>query len=149
MTSAYRVLYCSRQCLTGTDEEVDRQIAEILAVSRRNNARDGVTGALLYSRGCFAQVLEGRLADIERVFERIGRDERHRDLTVVSFGPVSTCEFGDWSMAYDPAPQHGSERLAAVTGAAIDAAFAGRTQGGTELLMIMRGIMVREHEWAN
>ena len=149
MAGIYRVLYCSRQCLTGTDEEVDQQIEHILAVSRRNNARDGVTGALLYNRGCFAQVLEGPLAAIERVFERIGRDERHSDVTVVSFEPVERYEFAEWSMAFDPAPLRGSTRRAAETGAAIDAAFSGRTQGGTELLTLMRGIMVREHEWAN
>lgn len=34
-------------------------IADILAVSQRNNRRDNITGALLYNEGVFFQVVEG------------------------------------------------------------------------------------------
>ncbi len=72
----------------------------ILAVSRRNNARDGVTGALLFSERCFAQVLEGPLAAVSQTFERIQLDERHGEVTVLLSERGAARRFGDWAMAY-------------------------------------------------
>ncbi len=73
--------------------------AAILAVSRRNNARDRVTG-LLYANGKrFLQVLEGETVDVERTLVRITADTRHRAMVVLSCRDVSVREFGDWAMA--------------------------------------------------
>lgn len=73
--------------------------AAILAVSRRNNARDRVTG-LLYANGKrFLQVLEGEAVDVERTLARITADPRHRAIVVLSCRDVSVREFGDWAMA--------------------------------------------------
>jgi hypothetical protein len=41
------------------------------------NLRDGLTGALIYLDGCFAQVLEGPSGPLAAAFARIGRDPRH------------------------------------------------------------------------
>jgi hypothetical protein len=75
-------------------------IQAILAASRRNNPSVGVTGALMFNAGCFAQVLEGPKAGIEHTFERIQQDERHGDVSVLSFGPVADRSFDRWSMAF-------------------------------------------------
>ncbi|VXD04310.1 BLUF domain-containing protein [Sphingomonas sp. 8AM] len=73
--------------------------AVILATSRRNNARDGVTG-LLYANGKrFLQVLEGDPVDVERTLARITADPRHRAMVVLSCRDVSAREFGEWAMA--------------------------------------------------
>ena len=69
-------------------------------VARSKNLRLGVTGALLFSRGQFAQVLEGSLESVETVFEAIQLDARHRDLNVLFFQPIEKRDFGDWSMAF-------------------------------------------------
>ena len=53
--------------------------ADILRTSRRNNAEVGVTGALMFNGGAFAQVLEGPRRGVESTFERIQRDQRHGD----------------------------------------------------------------------
>ncbi len=75
-------------------------IAAILAVSRRNNARDGVTG-LLYADGVrFLQALEGPADRVEAAFARIGRDPRHRAVVVLSRRTVDEREFGPWQMAH-------------------------------------------------
>lgn len=55
------------------DEEVDR----LLAVARRNNARDGVTGALLLAGNTFFQILEGDGDAVESTYARIVDDARH------------------------------------------------------------------------
>lgn len=73
--------------------------ATILATSRRNNARDGLTG-LLYTNGKrFLQVIEGEPADVERTMARIDADPRHRAMVVLSSRDVGTREFGAWAMA--------------------------------------------------
>ena len=75
-------------------------VTSILAVSRRNNARDQVTG-LLYADGVrFLQALEGPGAMVEAAFARIQQDARHRALVVLSRRSVEQREFGDWVMAH-------------------------------------------------
>jgi hypothetical protein len=99
-TQLYSLAYFSRNAITGTAIEVQAQIDSILASARRNNARDGVTGALLFSDGCFAQVLEGRRADIEAIFEVIQCDTRHRDVTILHLHPVERRSYAEWAMAF-------------------------------------------------
>jgi hypothetical protein len=75
-------------------------IAEILATSRANNARVGVSGLLLFVNGVFAQVLEGDPASVEAVYARIVADPRHQDPEILSDRTVERRTFDDWSMAY-------------------------------------------------
>jgi hypothetical protein len=96
--SVYFLLYVSRSLLRlpGQSGEVDR----IVAVARRENARLGVTGALVFSRAHFAQVLEGDRQAVETLMARIRRDSRHDSVTVVAEGPRDGRLFPHWSMAY-------------------------------------------------
>ena len=71
----------------------------LLATSRRNNSRDGVTGLLFFNGKRFLQGIEGEAAAIERTFARIGRDERHHAMVALSDRTVTAREFGDWAMA--------------------------------------------------
>lgn len=76
------------------------EIAKILTVSRRNNARDAITG-LLYADGRrFLQVLEGPEDAVERTYSRIGGDPRHRAVVTLSRRIIDAREFGDWAMAH-------------------------------------------------
>lgn len=91
-----RVVYTSRA--RGDAENLLMQV-DILATSQRNNARDGLTGALLIHEGRFLQVLEGAAQDIDRLMARLARDSRHDELVVVERGPIGARRFGDWAMA--------------------------------------------------
>ena len=95
----FRLVYVSRNRLRGDPAAMEREVANILAVSRRNNVRAGVTGALLFSADCFAQTLEGRRDAVEAVFERIQCDPRHSNTVVLQLEPAAAV-FADWSMAY-------------------------------------------------
>ena len=95
-----RLIYYSRNRGGMSPSELDKMVAQILAASRRNNARVAVTGALMFNAGCFAQVLEGPRSAVEQTFERIQQDERHGDVTVLSFGLVDKRSFDRWSMAF-------------------------------------------------
>lgn len=96
----YKLLYCSRNHIGGTPEQQRSEVERILASSRRNNVRQGLTGALLFNGDWFAQVLEGSLQAVEAAFERIQRDDRHSDVTLLESGYVAGRDFGEWSMAY-------------------------------------------------
>ncbi len=96
----YSLAYFSRNAMTGPPEVIEAGISEILQVAREKNRRAGVTGALLYSGGCFAQVLEGQQATLEDLFETIQYDPRHDDVTVLHFHPIEARSFAGWSMAY-------------------------------------------------
>jgi hypothetical protein len=96
----YRLAYFSRNSLLGSLDQVGAEVQQILEVSRRNNQRVGVTGALLFNCSCFAQVLEGPLNAVEETFERIQRDTRHADVTVLELAMAPVREFPAWSMAF-------------------------------------------------
>lgn len=140
MTQLYRVLYCSRNHLAGLPETYPGVIREILATSRKNNARDGVTGGLLFSEGCFAQVLEGPLEMLERAFERIQCDGRHWTVTVLQSGPIEARDFPDWSMAFTEGDMAGNP----LAEAALSGAFSGQSSAGDDMLKLMRSVIVRE-----
>jgi len=74
-------------------------IDQILAASRRNNHADDITGLLLYDGYRFLQALEGEPLRVQRAFERIKADPRHRAIVMLSSYEVTARSFGDWSMA--------------------------------------------------
>ena len=81
----------------------DSMLNGILLQARRNNARDGLTGALVVRRDLYLQLLEGPEAAVTATFERIKRDNRHLAVKVLSFEPVALRLFPDWTMRDDPA----------------------------------------------
>jgi hypothetical protein len=139
----FSLAYFSRNAIEGTAEDMQSAIATILASARRNNARHGVTGALLFSDGCFAQVLEGLREDVELVFETIQCDPRHSDVTIMHLHEVEERSFGDWSMAFggidgvsiDP-------RINADGMGPVDGILA--MQAGTNLLAALRNVVHRD-----
>ena len=108
-TQIFRLVYASRCLLPADGAGFDEQVQNILDASRRNNPRQDITGALLFSSDCFAQTLEGPAQAVEEAFERIQLDSRHTDTVILRAGMVEARDFGDWSMAY--AGRQSAERL--------------------------------------
>lgn len=73
-------------------------IDDLVRSSQAHNQRHDITGALLFLHGTFLQYLEGSQADLQALFERISRDERHCDLVVIDFGWTMSRIFPKWSM---------------------------------------------------
>ena len=78
----------------------DAELADLLALSRRNNEATGISGMLLYADGNFIQYIEGPADKVTSLYRRIGEDPRHRNLTVLVEGDADRRRFPDWSMGY-------------------------------------------------
>ncbi|CAO4149431.1 BLUF domain-containing protein [Methylorubrum aminovorans] len=100
MSDLYRLVYASKNILQGDEAGKRDDVSQILAASQHNNKKVGVTGALMFNGGAFAQVLEGPRRGVEVTFERIQQDPRHGDVTVLQCGPVEQRAFSNWSMAF-------------------------------------------------
>lgn len=98
MSSLTSLMYISRSLIENAQER--QAIASILDTSRRNNAREDVTGALLLDDGHFMQVLEGERALVDARYASIRCDQRHTDVQLVAQAPIAVRRFSQWSMAY-------------------------------------------------
>ena len=96
----YRLVYYSRNAVAGDANALAAAVTSILAKSQVNNQREGVTGALMFNSGCFAQVLEGARPAVENVFERIQQDARHGEVSLLAFDPAPCRAFENWSMGF-------------------------------------------------
>ncbi len=76
------------------------QLQELLGKSRDYNAEHGITGLLLYSDGCFVQVLEGPEDAVRALYAKIQQDPRHTQVLTVREGPGPHRYFADWSMDF-------------------------------------------------
>ncbi|MCW1430291.1 BLUF domain-containing protein [Novosphingobium sp. JCM 18896] len=111
--SLARLVYYSRNRIAG---DALPEIDAILASSRRNNAGAGVTGALLFNMGCFGQILEGPRRAVEATFERIQRDERHGEVSLLDFQGIDERAFSNWSMAFVGSSKLDEDRFADIAG---------------------------------
>lgn len=81
----------------------DAMLGGILIQARRNNARDGLTGALIVRHDLYMQLLEGPDAAVETTYGRICKDNRHLAVRLISRAPVAERMFPHWTMRDDPA----------------------------------------------
>ena len=76
------------------------ELLELLNESREYNGAHGITGLLLHREDSFLQVMEGRRADIETLYERIKADPRHVRVEVLFQDKIDKREFSDWQMGF-------------------------------------------------
>lgn len=88
-----QLTYVSRNALSGGANTLNRQLGDILAVSRRNNGRDGITGYLVSDGAWFLQILEGDHEKVMAALVRIRFDARHSDVAVISTREIRTRSF--------------------------------------------------------
>ena len=143
--AVYRLVYYSRNLITSDPDAVAAEIENILAVSRTNNARDGITGALMFNAGCFAQVLEGPLDVVEAAFERIQQDERHGEVSLLALEPIAARAFPNWAMGFVGMSDADACRFAGIA-AASD--FDPSRFSGDRLHSILRDLAIEEERAA-
>jgi hypothetical protein len=99
MSMAYlQLIYVSRSF--GFDSAI---LSGILLDARRCNVRDGITGSLICREDLYLQLLEGPEAAVDACFARIGKDDRHLNVRLISRRMVEDRLFPQWAMRDDPA----------------------------------------------
>jgi hypothetical protein len=91
-----QLIYTSRAAVGFSGERVE----ELLDQARRANQALGITGILLYDGDLFVQLLEGEAADVDALFDRIKRDQRHAGIQPLIREDTPERQFSNWSMAY-------------------------------------------------
>ena len=91
-----QLLYVSRPAEQLTHAEVQ----QIVSASRRQNWHSGLTGCLLFTGSAFAQVLEGPVATVQTLFERLRGDARHTDVRILWSEAAGARRFANWTMGY-------------------------------------------------
>jgi len=89
-----RLTYASRPSKELSIHEVDT----ILAISKRNNAANHLSGILVYGDHFFLQCLEGPRNEVNDTYLRIARDPRHTDCMLLRYEHVDCRIFGQWAM---------------------------------------------------
>lgn len=107
MNKLVQMVYISRanMPITSKNDEIGPEISKILRKSRANNRANNIVGALYFGNGYFFQCLEGDESALMSLYEKLKKDDRHKDLKIISLKPVDSRSFGDWEMKYLPAEQ--------------------------------------------
>ena len=76
------------------------ELESILNVSGHNNARDALTGVLMFNGAIFVQSVEGPKASVDRLMARLAGDSRHCQIDIHDDRSIPKRIFADWSMGY-------------------------------------------------
>lgn len=90
-----RLIYKSQTSWDLLSNEVLLKLAETSADS---NAEREITGLLILSAESFLQVLEGPAGEVNDLYLRIARDERHGKLRLLRFESITERSFKEWAM---------------------------------------------------
>lgn len=77
-------------------------IDEILETSRLRNGQMGITGCLVYYNRRFIQILEGDQQVLQELYQKIEKDNRHRQVRIIAENRLVKRTFPEWGMAYFP-----------------------------------------------
>ena len=96
MKSLISLIYASRS----TENFHEHEIPDLLKQARIANAKQELTGMLLYISSSFLQVLEGQSEMVDAVFSTILRDKRHTQLTLIARESILERAFEGWTMMH-------------------------------------------------
>jgi hypothetical protein len=96
MKALNSLIYASRS----TECFHEHEIPDLLQQVRIANAKQELTGMLLYICGSFLQVLEGQPEMVDAVFSRITRDKRHTHIRLIAKESIPERAFEGWTMMH-------------------------------------------------
>ncbi|MBY6204932.1 BLUF domain-containing protein [Halomonas denitrificans] len=94
--------YCSKAAFPGEARSigVHHEVARILTVSRRNNRNGSISGLLHFAEGRFFQYLEGPADEVDALYARICRDDRHTEVRRLTRRPLARRRFDGLPMKF-------------------------------------------------
>ncbi len=81
------------------------ETSDLIATSRSNNARDDITGVLLYTGDSFLQIIEGRDIAVSALWRRLAVDDRHHSIVSLFDRTERDRGFSGWRAGYVPEQQ--------------------------------------------
>ena len=106
-----RIGYVSKFSRQLTQSEIDTLGTDAAEYNRSVE----ITGMLVATGSIFYQVLEGPQAAVDKLFEKIASDRRHRDFLILDVQEgLKDRQFPDWSMKTVNLDAEGVERLAPI-----------------------------------
>ena len=136
----FRLFYRSDSELIGGERAVREAAFGIADTAAERNAREGITGALMFAGNVFVQLLEGERDALEATFERVCRDTRHRRILIIDYSEIEQRVFDSYAMvAFE-----GDERARAlfpVIGESTN--FAHRTMTATAAVALMQRMLTK------
>ena len=97
----FRLTYFSKTNLSSDGEEKPQQkIKSILDDGLAANKDRNITGALIFNKDYFVEIIEGSREEVSRTFAQIAKDNRHSDPVILECTPVDARQFDCWSMSY-------------------------------------------------
>jgi hypothetical protein len=102
MPELIELVYASRSNVarskSGTG--IEPEIGRILTQSRRNNQPLEIGGVLCFGNDTFFQCLEGERDAVEKLYNKLHDDSRHRDVTLLRKRSIDRRRFKLWAMKY-------------------------------------------------
>ena len=92
----YQLVYASQYHNLSVLEVVEG----IVEKAKRNNLKNKLTGVFVLGSGYFLQCLEGGRTAINKTFNRISRDSRHFNVTILTYKKSLERTFPFWTMAF-------------------------------------------------
>ena len=89
-----RCVYASR----ATKGLASASLDGILADSRKNNSKKGITGILISAGDYFIQALEGGRDQVSQIYNQITQDKRHNHVILLAFDEIAQRSFEGWTM---------------------------------------------------
>jgi hypothetical protein len=89
-----RLMYASRAAQPLGAEE----LSALVRHCQTSNPKLGITGVLCSSEGLYIQVLEGGRAAVNKLYNQIAADPRHRDVTLLTYEEIAERRFASWAM---------------------------------------------------
>ena len=88
------ILYASTTAIDFDDNALDALVKQ----AAQNNAKNNITGMLVYNGELFMQLLEGKEEVVSDLLDEIAKDNRHTNVTIIRKKEIDKRECPDWSM---------------------------------------------------
>jgi hypothetical protein len=89
----------------------EQDLGALLEKAQERNARQNVTGMLLYAGGNFIQVLEGEEKDVEDIYSSIAKDKRNKGHIVMKKESITERNFPEWAMGFKHLQKEGDDKI--------------------------------------
>ena len=76
------------------------ELKKIHEKAMENNAKSDISGMLIFGNNYFLQCLEGGREKVNRIYEKISKDERHNKTLILSYEECHVRKFSNWSMQF-------------------------------------------------